>query len=86
MSDSLLELLRPCIQEGKNRERATHNAVSHLKTPDKAFNTSLLDIKLRSYGDALKRRVGIAGVYFVPYLPTLYQLRKLSLKHESKIT
>jgi hypothetical protein len=36
--------------------------LSHLKTPDKAFNTSLLDIKQRSCGDALKRPALIAGV------------------------
>jgi hypothetical protein len=86
MSGSLLELLHPCIQERKNRERGTHNAVNHLRTPHKAFNTSLLDIKLLACGDALKRRVGIAGVHFIGYLPTLYQLLRFGLRDESKIT
>jgi len=45
--------------------------LNHLKTPDKAFNTSLLDIMQRSCGDALQRPVWIAGVYFVRYIPIL---------------
>jgi len=60
--------------------------LSHLKIPDKAFNTSLLDIKQRSCGDALQWPVWIAGVYFVRYIPTLYPLRKLRLRDESKLT
>jgi hypothetical protein len=48
----------------KNKERGTHNA-EPLETPDKAFNTALWEVKLPSYGDALKPPVRIAGVYFL---------------------